>query len=444
MNKPRKHSLDIFVHRTLIVRLSIAGLTVSLLLGIAVFFYQRDKVSERVIAFAHQRAKLFNARFIHLFDAPGLLNHEEIQHELENFRSDREQSELGNIVFSRFYNSELNAVAEVMDSDYPGIEEIEKVIEFSERLLPRHSADEWHEVLRIKGTPHLRVIIPLINSEGVVVGIAEGVFAPSLKTIQGVLQAAVFTMLTVIAIVLLTAILLYPVILNLTNKLSAFSVRLLDANLETLEILGNAIALKDSDTNAHNYRVTIISVRIAEAADLSADSIRTLIKGAFLHDVGKIGITDNILLKPARLTEDEFEVMKTHVSQGQELVSRSTWLRDTLKVVGFHHEKVNGKGYPKGIKAEDIPITARIFAIADVFDALTSKRPYKEPFPFDETMRILEEGRDIHFDPDMLDMFTYIAKPLYDRLSGRDEVPRDEMKEIIRKYFTEGIDNLDY
>jgi HD-GYP domain-containing protein (c-di-GMP phosphodiesterase class II) len=444
MNKRHKHSINTFVHRTLVIRLVIMGIAVALLLGLAVFLNERNKISERVIALAQQRTKLFNSRFMHLFDIPGLSDHESIQHALENFRSGREQSELGDIVFVIIYNSYLKNVAEVMDRDYSGIEEIKKVIESSERWLPSHGADEWHEILQIKGTSHLRMIMPLLNSAGVVVGIGEGVFVPSAKTIQEGRLKVVITMFIVMAIVLLTTSLLYPVILNLTNKLSDFSVRLLDSNLEILETLGSAIALRDSDTNAHNYRVTIFSVRIAEAAGLSADSIRTLIKGAFLHDVGKIGISDNILLKPASLTKDEFDVMKTHVSRGQKIINRSMWLRDTLKVVSFHHEKLNGEGYLKGLKAEDIPITARIFAIVDVFDALTSKRPYKEPISFDKTMLILEEGRGSHFDPDMLDTFTHIAKSLYDRLSGRDEVPRDELKEIIQKYFTEGIDNLDY
>jgi len=168
-----------------------------------------------------------------------------------------------------------------------------------------------------------------------------------------------------------------------------------------------------------------------------------LIKGAFLHDVGKIGIRDNILLKPASLTEEEFSVMKTHVSQGRVIVNRSAWLKDALEVVGYHHEKINGLGY-LSIKGGEIPVTARVFAIADVFDALTSKRPYKEPFSFEKSMSILEEGRGSHFDPELLDTFKHVAKPLYDRLSGRDEVPRDELKEIIRKYFEEGMDGLEY
>jgi HD-GYP domain-containing protein (c-di-GMP phosphodiesterase class II) len=367
-----------------------------------------------------------------------------MEREIKNFRSGRTKLDIGAIVFVRLYNSDLQTVAEVMDKDYTGIETVKEFIDASERRILRRGEGEWHKVVRIDGKPFLRIIVPLVNSAGTVVGLGEGVFAPSAEIIQEVHRKAITTMLIAIGIVLLTSALLYPVILNLTNKLAAFSVRLLDANLDTLETLGSAIALRDSDTNAHNYRVTIISVRIAEAAGLPAGTIRTLIKGAFLHDVGKIGIRDNILLKPARLTEKEFEVMKTHVKQGQDIVKRSAWLSDALKVVGFHHEKVNGRGYLKGIGGEEIPVTARIFAIADVFDALTSKRPYKEPLSFEETMKIIEEDRSSHFDPELFDTFKKIARPLYDRLSGRDEIPRDELKEIIHEYFTEGMDSLEY
>ena len=120
--------------------------------------------------------------------------------------------------------------------------------------------------------------------------------------------------------------------------------------------------------------------------------IRILIKGAFLHDVGKIGIRDNILLKPGRLDEEEFEEMKRHVNHGLDIISKSAWLNEASAVVGSHHEKYEGNGYPAGLKGEAIPVLARIFAIADVFDALTSHRPYKKPLSYEETIDILMKG----------------------------------------------------
>ena len=237
---------------------------------------------------------------------------------------------------------------------------------------------------------------------------------------------------------------LYPVILRLTRRITEFSVQLLEANLETLETLGSAIAQRDSDTNAHNYRVSIYAVRIGEALGLPDQTIRSLIKGSFLHDVGKIGIPDEILLKPGKLDEKEFEIMKTHVEKGHEIIKRSKWLSDALEVVQSHHEKMTGKGYPERLAGGGIPITARIFTIADVFDALTSKRPYKDAWPFEEAMKIMNEGRGTDFDPLLLDAFSGIAKPLYDKFGGKEEIFRDELVEIITKYFHEGMDSLEY
>ncbi len=130
--------------------------------------------------------------------------------------------------------------------------------------------------------------------------------------------------------------------------------------------------------------------------------------------------------------------MKTHVKHGLDIVSRSNWLHDAEDVVGCHHKKFNGKGgYDSGFAGVEIPINARIFAIADVFDALTSKRPYKEPFPYDKSIEILKEGRGTHFDPALVDMFISIAQPLYDLLSGKDDnIPREELEGMIAEYFT--------
>ena len=184
-------------------------------------------------------------------------------------------------------------------------------------------------------------------------------------------------------------------------------------------------------------------MKIAEAIGMDADNIRTLIKGAFLHDVGKIGIRDNVLLKPGRLTDDEYEVMKRHVNHGIDIVKRSEWLIDARSVVGSHHEKYDGSGYDRGLKGEEIPVNARIFALADVFDALTSRRPYKEPYSFDESMQVLEAGRGTHFDPSLLDAFSHIARQLYEEYAQSDvEKPRGDLETIVERYFHRGAGEL--
>jgi HD-GYP domain-containing protein (c-di-GMP phosphodiesterase class II) len=285
--------------------------------------------------------------------------------------------------------------------------------------------------------------VPLTNTRGEVVAHIDGVFAISAEVISDVRRRALKTALIIIAIVLVTTGLLYPVIIKLMSRLIKLSVKLLDSHMEILKVLGSAIATRDNDTDAHNYRVTIFSVRLAEAISLDRKIIRTLIKGAFLHDVGKIGISDNILLKPGRLTEAEFEIMKTHVSQGLDIIERSGWLKDSADIVGYHHEKLDGSGYPNGFGGEKVPITARIFAIADVFDALISRRPYKKSFSFEETMKIIEENRGNHFDPGLIDSFTLIAKSLYDDFAGcNDDKLKKEVEAITQRYFSGDIDTL--
>jgi putative nucleotidyltransferase with HDIG domain len=221
------------------------------------------------------------------------------------------------------------------------------------------------------------------------------------------------------------------------RRLSKLTENLLRANIETLRVLGNAVAKRDSATDVHNYRVTIYSVMLAEALGLSSHSIQSLIKGAFLHDIGKIGISDQILLKADTLTQDEQETMLNHVTHGVDIIKHSNWLKDAKDVVHYHHEQYNGNGYPCGLAGKHIPINARIFAIADVFDALTSSRPYKEPIPFDKALKILEEGRGSHFDPEIFDTFKNIAPDLHKQVSGLSQKALQTQLEIITsQYFT--------
>ena len=179
--------------------------------------------------------------------------------------------------------------------------------------------------------------------------------------------------------VLLTTVALYPVILSLNRKVLDFSREVVKGNLEMASVLGAAYCQRDSDTNAHNFRVTLYAIALGEAVGIDATGMRALILGAFLHDVGKIGISDNILLKPAKLDPEEFSIMRTHVTLGLEILQDAEWLQAATDVVGNHHEKFDGTGYPRGLKGEAIPLNARIFAIVDVFDALASERPYKQP-----------------------------------------------------------------
>jgi HD-GYP domain-containing protein (c-di-GMP phosphodiesterase class II) len=152
--------------------------------------------------------------------------------------------------------------------------------------------------------------------------------------------------------------------------------------------------------------------------------------------VGKLGIRDAVLLKPGKLDAAEFGEMKLHVAHGLDIIGRSSWLRDARAVVGHHHEKWDGSGYGGGLRGEAIPRVARIFAVADVFDALASRRPYKEPLPVDEALAILEQGRGTHFDPGVLDLFAPMARELHRRVGGDDPAAaRAEVTDLMQRHF---------
>ena len=179
------------------------------------------------------------------------------------------------------------------------------------------------------------------------------------------------------------------------------------AYLDTIERLGIAAEYKDEDTASHIFRMSNYCAILARGLGLMPDEVQTILRASPMHDVGKIGIPDAILLKPGKLTGEEFDVMKTHAENGCRILegSDSELLEAGMLIAISHHEKWDGSGYPKGLAGEEIPLWGRISAVADVFDALTSKRPYKEAFSNEKAYAILKEGRGKHFDPGVLDVF---------------------------------------
>lgn len=178
--------------------------------------------------------------------------------------------------------------------------------------------------------------------------------------------------------------------------------------------MSRAAEFRDPETGAHIQRMAHYSQVIAVGLGLDAAAQKLILEAAPMHDVGKIGIPDYILLKPGRLTPEEFEVMKGHARLGYELLkdSGSETLRAGAEVAISHHEKYDGSGYPNGLKGSKIPLFGRIVAVADVFDALTSERPYKKAWSLEDACRFLEDGRGKHFDPLCVEAF----------LAGWDEV----------------------
>ena len=443
-----------FVHRVLIVRLGIAAVVIAIGVGLISFAVQnaqmgRDAVElgrrgistlqERIrVEQERQQEKIMSAMEGKRIDPVNILR------DVVEQRSTPVVYRAGRFVYFQIYDRNSAVLAEKTILDQPGIDAVKSFAAGRPLAFPSLGEDEAI-TKKIDGAWFVLVSTAVADAKGNVAAYARGVFAVAPAEVVRMRRAIIRSSLIAAAIVFAVSALLYPVILRLTRRLSDYSTNLLDANLETLSVLGSAIAKRDSDTDAHNYRVTLYSTRMGETLGLPQADMRVLIKGAFLHDVGKLGIPDNILLKPGKLDTEEFTVMKTHVDKGADIVKPSSWLREGISVVGYHHEKYAGGGYPHGLKGEDIPITARIFAVADVFDALVSHRPYKKPQTFEATMDILEQDRGKHFDPKVLDAFGKNARELYDRYAGHEGADlKDELAAVVSKYYSAGMETLNY
>ncbi len=186
--------------------------------------------------------------------------------------------------------------------------------------------------------------------------------------------------------------------------------QLKDASIEIIWRLSAASEYRDNETGEHIKRMSHYAAAIARQMGLKKKAVETLLFAAPMHDIGKIGIPDSILLKPGKLNGQEWEIMKSHTTIGAEILAGSNvGLVIMGRVIALtHHEKWDGSGYPQGLKGRKIPLVGRIVAIADVFDALTSKRPYKEAFSVKQSNRIIYKGRGSHFDPEVVDAFLSI------------------------------------
>lgn len=180
---------------------------------------------------------------------------------------------------------------------------------------------------------------------------------------------------------------------------------LLVAYDKTIEGWTRALDLRDKETEGHTQRVTGMAVQLARAAGFSEEALKHVWRGGMLHDVGKLGIPDAILLKPDKLTNEEWKIMRLHPVYAYEWLSHIEYLQPALDVPYCHHEKWDGTGYPRGLKGEEIPLAARLFAIVDVWDAITSDRPYRKAWSREKAVEHIREQAGKYFDPKIVEMF---------------------------------------
>ncbi|QWF71936.1 HD-GYP domain-containing protein [Methylomonas paludis] len=398
------------IYRKILQRLFLGWLLLCLVLGGGMLWLEIDRIEQFVRILAMREAQILSAESVHnLAELDG-----KTQQHLHQLAE--------KLVEEHFLVVELYDLNKTLQLEAvrKGSEAVEYHANNYRHKFPQ--ADGFsHEMHLIDDQMLLVILVPLKSRfDDSQIGYFEGVYQVDQGTFAKIRQDVLRTLIFVSLGTSFATLLMYPMVVTLIRGVVKLSGVLLQGNLELLDVLGCAISERDAETNSHNYRVTYYALKLGEAAGLSADSLRRLLAGAFLHDVGKIGIRDPILLKPGKLTPAEFEVMKTHVSLGVDIVAKSSWLSGAREVVECHHEKFDGSGYPRGLVGKQIPVNARIFAIVDVFDALTSVRPYKSAWSINEALTHLQAYSGSHFDPQLLALFTDMAVELYQEVSPLD------------------------
>lgn len=196
---------------------------------------------------------------------------------------------------------------------------------------------------------------------------------------------------------------------HLFDDLQRRNIDLILAYDSTIEGWSKALDLRDKETEGHTLRVTEMTMTLAAAAGIPENEIIHVKRGALLHDIGKMGVPDNILHKAGRLTDDEWEVMRQHPTYARDMLYSIEYLRPAMSIPYSHHEKWDGSGYPQGLKGEQIPLVARLFAIVDVWDALRSDRPYRPGWPDEKVFQYIRSEAGAHFDPKAVELFLQVV-----------------------------------
>ena len=208
---------------------------------------------------------------------------------------------------------------------------------------------------------------------------------------------------------------------RINDELSDTYEKLEQAYMESIQTVRYTVEAKDTYTRGHSDRVSEYSVLIGEKLGLGEDDIRRLRIGGLFHDVGKIGVPDNILQKNGKLSDDEYSEIKNHPTIGAHILSSASIFQDIIPIVKHHHERYDGRGYPGQLKGEEIPYLARIAAVADSFDAMTSKRVYRDSLPIEVVIEEIEKNKGTQFDPKVADAFLDILKNNYDKIKDIQE-----------------------
>ena len=222
------------------------------------------------------------------------------------------------------------------------------------------------------------------------------------------------------------------------EQLQQAFVKIKNTSLETIYLLSRAAEYKDEETGAHIQRMSRYAAAVAGQMNLKSDFIENILYASPMHDIGKIGVPDHILLKPGKLDPDEWEIMKQHTIFGGKILedSNAEFIKTARVIALTHHERWDGSGYPKGLKGLDIPLCGRITSVADCFDALTSKRPYrKTPFTLEKAFNIIKDGRGSYFDPEVVDTFFAATEEILAIIETYKDKDESQLVRMVGKAF---------
>lgn len=415
------------IHTTIALRLAGVSVVLATLFGVIAYVVEAGRVEDVAFNLALRAASHYDDSARRML---GTGDRVELERWLRHFLAETP------FIAVRMYDARKELAGEVSEFAVQGSgQPIADVAARHAHEFPRLGARHANR-LTIGSEQIVQIVLPLVRDDGGVDGYFEGAYRLPVEAQLALHRRARDAALAAPAITLLAGLALYPLILAWHRRALTLADDLLRANLELLQVLGSAVALRDSVTDAHNYRVTLYAVALAEKMGLASPQIADLIAGALLHDVGKIGIPDAILMKPGTLTEEEFVLMRQHVQFGLGLLRETPWLSGAMAIVAGHHERFDGHGYPARMNGDAIPLAARLFAVADVFDALTSERPYKPPVSFSAAMDILALEAGAHLDPAAIAAFSEIAGPLYEQISAADqERLRGLLRDKLDRYF---------
>jgi putative nucleotidyltransferase with HDIG domain len=211
--------------------------------------------------------------------------------------------------------------------------------------------------------------------------------------------------------VVVTGVALYLLVRRYVSEVERSASQMRDAYDVTLAGWAAALDIRDHSTAEHTSRVTRLTVALAERYGIAGDDLENVRRGATLHDIGKMGVPDSILGKPGALDEAEWVQMRRHPELAVDMLRGIEFLQPAIDIPWCHHERWDGSGYPRGLSGEDIPLVARLFAVVDVYDAVTSERPYRGPMSLDEAMALIEQGSGSHFDPAVVTEFVDLLAP---------------------------------